>query len=244
MSECAGWSNTPHSDHFGIITATDAGQEWLVPWFVENVRRYNDIPISVVDLGMTEQGVGVCKDLGLVVHHAEIPDFTVIWYTKPWAILQAEYNIILWLDLDCEVLGDITPMADLLESHQAIAIQRDFGAGAAMCVGQYPGEPKINAGTLVVRRHADVICKWARAVEYMAGYARSDQEAFTRVLYLEDTIERAWIPEPYTALRCVGPMKPSDLIYHWTGPVGKEHIRKEINHPQEEDLWGDMEIKR
>ena len=39
----------------GFMTGCDQNTEWMLPWFIENYKKHNDTPLTVMNFGMSNQ---------------------------------------------------------------------------------------------------------------------------------------------------------------------------------------------
>ena len=200
----------------GVVTGTDARCEYLLPWWLANLRRHEpDLPVTFADFGMTDGGRDWCRA------HGRLVDLTRTrlrgWLNKPSAILASGQAFGLWLDTDCEVRGP------LLDAWVAAS------AGLACAVDGHnrgdEGPQPVNTG-VVAFRYGDVrVERWARAILAAPDRWPGDQEVFN-ALVAEGRIEPAGhLPKHLNHLRLDGPPPAGAVIVHHTGPAGKASIR-------------------
>ena len=205
-------SQEPVPNGDGLLTGADANQEWLLPWWYENVRKHNDCPVVFADFGLSSEMRSWCSERGQVVEVQEVPGLT--WHKKPFAILESPFKRTLWLDADCEVrgeLGGMYPYCDkgiglTLDPHSRTCKQP--GALATGVVACSHGEPGIE--------------EWCKVI--LLRQYRGDQEAFDAIRdRLSDRI--LVMPRHFQRLRLDGESDQA-LVMHWTGAKGKERIGK------------------
>lgn len=123
----------------GILAGCDSAQEWLLPWWHRNLRRHNpEIPVAFGDLGMSEQARLWCERHGTLIPASQIPAVSplksnkppwlyqgkswtserlkktkFVWFQKPFLMQQSPFERTIWLDLDCEVRGPLSPLFSL-----------------------------------------------------------------------------------------------------------------------------------
>ena len=195
----------------GLLTGADANQEWLLPWWYENVRKHNECPVAFADFGLSPELRAWCSERGLVLEVPEVPGLT--WHKKPFAILASPFKRTVWLDADCEVrgeLGVVFPYADkgiglTLDPHSKTC--RQPGALATGVVACAHGEPGIE--------------EWCK--EILLRPYRGDQEAFDAIrdrLSARVTV----MPRGFQWLR-LDEENEDVLVMHWTGGIGKRQIQ-------------------
>ncbi len=139
------------------MTGCDDTQADLLPFWFENVRRHCALPIVFADFGMGEAARAWCVRRGAFI---DVPgSFDHAYLKKPCALVRSPYRRTLWLDPDCEVVADITPVFDLLRHDCAVALDG-------------PGQvDRLQAGVICYRHGSDGFREWARAC--CRGFARS-----------------------------------------------------------------------
>ena len=203
-----------------FITGCDASTEWMLPWFVETYRKHNDTPLMIMDFGMeTSAYAGIRKS----VRGSEEG-----WFKKPKAmrIASAFAEQVCWLDTDCEVLGDLSGIFDYVHQQKlSMAIDKPWTSRR--------GTMWHNSGVVAYKGTPSILTDWETSCA--TAPMQGDQEVLhimmgdsplKRMQFIED------IPNRYNVLRLqhIDKTLPKDpLVYHWTGRVGKEHIRKLMN---------------
>jgi len=203
------------------MTGADASQEWILPWWYEHYHRHSDLPVVFADFGMSPEMVGWCKQRGRVV---EVPGEGHAWFRKPMAWLKSPYQYTLWLDADCEVVADA---AGLFDGHD----------GRRMYVIEDPVAFRgMNGGTVVIPHGHPVAVDSARELLRCGkeGY-RGDQESLHPIQKRYPELFQ-FMPKDWVWFRAVADAEVGRFIRHWTGPAGKEHIRKQIEAKKDEVL--------
>jgi len=231
MLQCCEWAKTELRGEFGVVIASDSSQEWLLPWWFRKFRKHNpDVFVTLFDLGMTTDGRNVAESLCHDVRKLEIPFKVLGWMCKPFAVVQAPYSIILWIDLDCEVLHSVREFGLLNSLINHLYLHPDEGTPPEWQAKLLPGEVMYNSGVLLVNNGHPAMPEWARACLEGLNYVRSDQEALSRVLHLRQTVVGELGAE-WNNLRLDPPVR-NPKIRHWTGPHGKAIIRDQIASQQ------------
>src|SRR5579862_7309437 len=135
------WRTDFNPQKNGIIVGTDLTQEWLLPWWWKHYSAFNAYPVAFVDFGMSDPVKDWCRERGelislfvadvFVAEREEIDPALVkqmeeacgkefwpsrhAWFKKPLACLQSPFVKSLWIDLDCEIRGQLDPLFDLCE---------------------------------------------------------------------------------------------------------------------------------
>lgn len=202
-----------------FITGCDSNSEWMLPWFVENFRKHNNVPLMIMDFGME-------GSLFPSIRKSVRSDLNG-WFKKPKAMMIASAfaEQVCWIDVDCEVVGDISDIFSYIKPEKL-----------SMIIDQpwtmRKGETWHNSGVVAYEGKPDILKRWN--AECHMTKLRGDQEVLhelmdsplKRLQYIED------VPNRYNVLRIqhIDNTVPKDpLIYHWTGPRGKEHIRGLMN---------------
>lgn len=198
----------------GILIGIDREQHWMLSWFAGNLRRSGcSLPLAIADFGMTPEQRQDAVQYSGSVFAVDAPPSMLTWCAKPKAIIASPFSETLWLDNDCQVLQDPSPVFDEL-----------CGDGLGMAPDPYHAYACLwNAGVIVVRNADHVLHCWMD--ESLSGRHRGDQEALN---YIHQVVD-GWIthiPQRYNRLRCGGDARPGDVLYHWTGPAGKTEIKR------------------
>lgn len=215
-----------------FMTGCDSQNEWLLPWFFENYKRHNSDTLYVADFGLSERGKEFVmeRSSGLVKLRQYQP-YGQNWFKKPEAIYNADAHMVVWLDTDCEVLGDLTGIFKLLTKNQLSMVEdRPWTARS--------GQKWHNSGVVGVVGRPEILAQWSMECIRQAGPfptegLRGDQEVLhymlqnpkMREIYINE------LPNEYNWLRLQlidGQDSPKKLVMHWTGAKGKEEIRRKI----------------
>jgi hypothetical protein len=238
----------------GIIIGCDQRQEWLLPWWWKHYSMYNSFPVVFTDFGMSEKAISWCKERGecIVLPSAKILHENEIsvsgkdswenrygkgiwlsrsaWFKKPLSLLLSPFLTGIWIDLDCQINGELDPLFNSLISGAEIGLVRephfvqtyDRENGFLL-----PQETNYNSGVIVFRQNASILHQWVvEAITNNSEYP-GDQQALSRAIYKHrpTLIE---LPFTFNWLRFLGP-QPDALIYHHSGG-GKLELLKQI-HP-------------
>jgi hypothetical protein len=206
-----------------FVTATNKRLEDLLPWWYDNMRRLNPtISITIADIGMSPT---MCEWARQKADTFIQYDETVSidgWFMKPSIILDTPYTDVCWVDLDCEVLK---PCEDIFEygCDNKLALTKDLWKR------RDPNWPEWATGVIVVKGKPAILKEWTKFS--LERIDRGDQNALERVLNtpLYSYADITEMPQEYQWLRMElkdGIDSPHKKIMHWSGPTGKDHIRK------------------
>lgn len=251
------WQRKPEAER-GILVATDRELEWLLPWWWKNYSAENTLPVTFVDLDMSEEARNFCASRGELVSFAFNPRFIkeekyvmpdVVdkfygkqfwrarqgWFKKPFALLQTRFKQTLWLDLDCEVLSSLEEMFMITGEMAAAREPLLYQGGSEMLFG----EALYNSGVLLYKHGCPLIETWAKECYFNNEKYLGDQNALSRLIFKEKypIVE---LPDIYNA-RVAHAVPLDATIIHWVGSWGKEYIRK---HGGLRDEFGGLVAKK
>ncbi len=222
----------------GVIVGCDQNQEWMLPWWWSHYSKYSFLPVAFADFGMTEKSKEWCRDRGLLLPiepfraapREEIEAHLVEewerayqkgvwssregWLQKPLAMQKTPFDRTLWIDLDCEIIGSITPLFQKIHSHSGIAMAKEPSNEGE--------EVSYNSGVVVFQRESPLIQKWAEVCLKENHRFIGDQPAIN-FLIRENEVEIAELPAIYNWRVSFG-VNIEAVILHWTGAWGKEII--------------------
>lgn len=203
-----------------FITGCDSKTEWMLPWFVENFKKHNpDAELVIYDFGMEgslypemTKSLRGNQDSG--------------WFKKPAAMIAASKlaSKVCWLDTDCHVQSNIEDIFDRVEPNKLAMVEDAPWSKRRR-------EKWHNSGVVAFNGQPNILGEWAAAVAN--NPIQGDQEVLhllvregmRRLIHITD------LPREYNTLRLdlddgTAPSQPK--IMHWTGPKGKDIIRKLI----------------
>jgi hypothetical protein len=223
----------------------DLTQEWLLPWWWENYKRFNAHPVTFVDLGMSLEMKAWCKERGeyiqLLVADVFVAEKEQIepqrideweqghgktfwpsrnaWFKKPLACLQTPYNRSIWIDLDCEIRGTVSSLFELADHPSGVAMARE--------VHEIDSQgPLYNSGVIAFRHGISLFERWADDALDLNHLFSGDQNALSLRIF-EEKATIGEIPPIYNWSR-YHPDNPDTIILHWHGVHGKSVICHQI----------------
>lgn len=240
----------PASFSRGILLASNAKQEWMLPWWWENYQKHNTFSVTFIDLGLSEEGRRFCEGKGNLVPfiHAQNPlkstdpeiasrweeiyggvlwkETRPCWHKKPFALLQTPYEYTIWLDTDCEVRSSLHPLFSQIEKSERIVIRpspKKILDHATRHTLLLEGEMLFNSGVIGYRKHSPEILAWAKATSERGEGFFGDDQILSRIIH-----ENGWsvtvLDPSYNRQELEEGQQPGTKISHWAGQSGKFFI--------------------
>ena len=203
-----------------ILTGVDFRLEQLLDWWLDNALRHHDKErIGVWDLGMTpENKQRLIEKYPDVWFSEDLPKHTISgWFHKLHCVINAPEKRVMWLDVDCQILTDISDAFDLVPEGM-IGLTRDWVRGNWWATG-----------VICVNDRPNLLNQWDMRLQQNDG-VRGDQEALYELIGTDPHEQIIELPQEYQWLRIsLNKHKdsPNKKVIHWTGPKGKDYI---INH--------------
>jgi hypothetical protein len=139
------------------------------------------------------------------------------WFKKPFALLHSPYKIAIWMDIDCEVLGSLTPLFSKLVSELALVRESPF-----FNLPFFHPDVLYNGGMIVFKHGSPFIQKWAQGALEMNHLFLGDDQLLSYLIYLH-RFEIQELPEIYNWKLSQG-LNLAAVVLHWVAG-GKEYIR-------------------
>ena len=204
-----------------ILTGVDNNHEDLLDWWIKNAKKYlKNETIGVWDFGMTPMTRSIIEH-----NHSDIwlsipleKHKTSGWFYKLHAVIEAPEKRVAWLDVDCEILTDISDVFDLVKP-DTIGLTRDWVRGDWWATG-----------VIVVNDRPNLLYEWNNRLN-KGDDIRGDQEALLDMIDKNTHPQITELPQEYQWLRISlnqGKDSADKKVIHWTGPKGREHIRKNL----------------
>jgi hypothetical protein len=137
----------------------------------------------------------------------------------------------LWVDLDCEIKGNIESIFSYLTDHSEISIRKficdkdftDLGIDIKILNLLKPevkeGEITYNSGVIVFRKNAQIIQNWYDLCKKQSHLFHGDEEILSRLIY-EKNYEVSPLPINFNVLQR-SEENSSTIIRHYYGRIGK-----------------------
>jgi len=217
------------SMHNTFLTGCDENTAWQLPWFIENYRKHNNLPVVLADFGMTTETRKKMEPFfDLVI---DIKSEAKGWFKKPRAILDASkldgVDKVCWIDTDCEIKDNIEDIfkwsvkgkLSMVEDRPWTLRRPDMGVW-------------YNSGVVVVEGTPNILKSWAD--EYIRNPVQGDQEVLYLIMGGDAILKMTCIepmPHTYNTLRLDyidGINVKNPKIVHHTGGKGKDTIKGQM----------------
>ena len=206
-----------------IITGVDHSHEDLLEWWLKNVYKHHNynVEVGVMDFGMSPALRGRLEDNYPATFSRPFNGTKarkIGWFYKVQAVMDCPSKSVCWLDVDCEILTDISDVYNLVPPGM-IGLTRDWVRGNWWATD-----------VIVVNDRPSLLEHWDRRLNADDGI-RGDQEALYELVGNKEHEQIQELPQDYQWLRISlnkGKDSPTKKVIHWTGPRGKEHIRKNL----------------
>jgi hypothetical protein len=241
----------------GVIAGCDESQEWLLYWFYSHFRKHNPTcPIAFADFGMSSQARKWCLKHGTLFKVPElsnsIPEQSgfsfqgdlweewkldrsqlwperLVWNRKPLAIAQSPFERTLWLDLDCQVRGDLTALLStpLSSSGMGATPSNDFFNVKILSNGMVFLVEKFNSGVILTNNNSILLKQAASLIYGIISF--HTEERFLSFLADKNQLEITRISHQYNWPVHSWGENGEAIIYHWLGKAAKIRLKSLIN---------------
>lgn len=226
--------NSPTKQNVGVVTGCDRNHEWLLPWWWYHYEKTNaHIPVTFCNFGgMSANALAWCASRGKCLDLSPVPCKSA-WFKKPAAIWYAEYDKVIWIDNDCQVMQPLDPYFGYSPDRNTIAVTYDPHNVFCISHKEYVIKNPVATGVVVASPKNELIKEWATKCCH-AKNIRGDQEVLNYILSVRQTMRNystvvKIMPPEFQWLRIYNTTNDNSKIFHWTGPVGKEYIKKQID---------------
>ena len=206
-----------------IITGVDHSHEDLLEWWLKNVYKHHNynVEVGVMDFGMSPALRGRLEDNYPATFSRPFNGTKarkIGWFYKVQAVMDCPSKSVCWLDVDCQILTDISDVFNLVPPGM-IGLTRDIVRGNWWATG-----------VIVVNDRPSLLEHWDRRLNADDGI-RGDQEALYELVGNKEHEQIQELPQDYQWLRISlnkGKDSPTKKVIHWTGPRGKQFIRDHL----------------
>jgi hypothetical protein len=203
-----------------IVTGVDHNYEDLLPWWLNNVLTHHpNSEIGIWDLGMGPACRGRMEEIYPQVWWSRpTPHNVFAWFNKVKCVIESPEKSVAWLDIDCQILTDISDVFHLVPPDM-IGLTRDWVRANWWATG-----------VIVVNDRPKLLETWNERLNRGDGI-RGDQEALYDLIGDKPHEQVQELPQDYQWLRISlnkGRDSPTKKIIHWTGPKGKKYIREHL----------------
>jgi len=165
------WPDAP-SHGRGVVLGVTERDEANVPAWLDLLGEREDLSVAFADLGMSASCRERCAANGDVIDVADVPT-TNVGHRQPFAVLQAPFQEILWVDAGLEPTVDLGRLLSACSG-------TDLAAGSP---GDWSPDDGNTATRLLWVRHGHpVVTEWAVEVLAPSDGERAVGDAFARAL--------------------------------------------------------------
>ena len=244
----------------GVVVATDKHQQWLLPWWWSHYSNHNTFPVAFIDFGLSSEAVQWVKNRGIYVdmtsfnpHEFVIPPtnpdikakweslFTpaeylwtrrLSWFIKPFACLHSPFLHSVWIDLDCEVRNEITPLFNSLQLGTEIALTRHSKTAQEMNQDlgiHLPEEINYSSGVIAFQKCSEIITYWVEETIRNNEQFIGDQESLSRAILVKKPLLLE-LPSEFNWLLGHG-TNDHAVIHHYHGSWKQQIMEKVKRDP-------------
>jgi hypothetical protein len=239
----------------GILIIANKKQEWIIPWWWYNYRKFNVLEVSFLNCGMSKKALHWCEKKGRVItldkesivfskkevnkanqkrwetaNGKQIWEKRKIWFLKPFALLKTPYDETFYMDLDCEVKMNVEPLFSYCrhKSGFSCAYEMDFFQKYYQKEKEIlPKEKVINTGVIIYKKNCSFLQFFAQEALARHHEFFGDQNLFQRLIF-EKSIPFNPLPAEYNFISHLKLDSTNASIVHWGGSSGKETIKSQI----------------
>jgi hypothetical protein len=211
-----------------FVTGCDENHEWMIEWFLDNFKKHNKLPIIFADFGVSKKFLKYAKkNFNSVIDMTKIKDKG--WFKKPKSMIEASKlsSSICWIDTDIQILKSIDDIFIYVEPNKLAMVEDKPWTKRR---GDSRGLQYYNSGIVAFKDSPVILHQWAKNIE--KSPQQGDQEVLHSMMEspLNQRIYISDIPNEYNWLRLQLEHDNQDSskkkTIHWTGPKGKEKIKK------------------
>lgn len=219
-----------------FLTGCDKNTEWMLPWFMSNFKKHNpNENLVIANFGMTQN---MLEYIQKNTEYLIMPignNYPIAWCMKPAAFMECltTHNEVMWIDTDCEVLGDISELFHYIpDVGICIAIDKPWT--------ELRNEQWHNTGIFGAYTYNQLLITWEHNCRHGIGLEQhpnlpppGDQDVLHKIL-VNNPIMMSYIheiPNKFNFLRLQvdrGDKVDDVRVIHWTGAKGKEYIKGQI----------------
>lgn len=221
-----------------FITGCDLHNEWMLPWFMKNYKKHNSLPITFANFGVSPTCLEWCNENfdGILNYSGHYIGVQKKWFLKS-KVLASTHGNRVWLDTDCEVLDDISTIFDCMDQDKLNLVVDQPWTNQRGSLWYNTGVIGANNGynTKLILQHWNNQCFNFIQTSNTSNPIFGDQDILHNIISNMDSLKRLIyineLPAEYNWLRlqiASGNDNPNKKIMHWTGPKGKEEIRRKM----------------
>jgi len=208
-----------------FITGVDTTHEWMLKWWYKKLVANNpDVHVTICDFGMSDKVRAWAKtNADHFIQYPKHPQNA--WFYKTQCLLDSRYQYTCWIDVDCEIHKNIQDVFDYAQDNK-ICLTKDW-----VREGARTHQTWWATGFNLIKGYSDLLYDWHSILKQ--AKVRGDQEALHELMMNNPVRNKEVIelPQIYQWLRISlqqGKDTPEKRVTHWTGPVGKKHIKERL----------------
>ena len=208
-----------------FLTGCDHTNEWMLPWFIENYKKYNTTPLIFANFGV--------RDIDSIKNHFHaVINLTQLnekgWFKKPEAMLNCPSHKTVWIDTDCQILTNIEDMFNLLKPGVLNMVEDKPWTLRRNTNGSW-----YNSGIVGFIDKPKILSEWAKWVMMNQNEVGDQEVLYAKLDPLQKLTYINPLPNEYNWLRLQLEHDNQDSwnkkIIHWSGLKGKDRIKDMIN---------------
>ena len=221
----------------GVLIGSDHSYERLLPWWHKHYQRHNDLPVAILDFGLSPWGKAQAQKIGEVIDATafsgieliteKCPIYGHIWeqikepcFKRLVNFQKSPFETTLWIDLDCQVNCSIKPLFAYANTNAKFAACRASQTNRAWQEMQNIIPQSVisyNGGVLVFKKDSPAIDLWIQALKNYLKPFYFDDVVFSIAL-AESSLQINEIPTIYND------DQESAKIIHRMGKGGKRKL--------------------
>lgn len=207
-----------------VVVGCDKKYQHTLSWWLTEYKKNNDLPVIFANFGVSQHFLRQASETFTKVVDILPDNDEFNWGLKQRAVMEAGKSArwLMWIDLDCEVTGDLRPFFD------SVTLDDDFGIAIDVPEFRYPGETEasknqLQAGLFVTSSRGRIFLKWLDEMPFH----KCDQRAISSIYKNEKHLTKFFKLYDWE-MHCPRLALPFQLkqnpklpkVIHWTGPVG------------------------
>ena len=221
----------------GILIGADHSYERLLLWWHHYFKKQNDLPVAILDFGLSPWGIEQAKKIGMLIDATKPSNINLstpncpirgeIWhqikepcFKRLLNFKQSPFHTTLWLDLDCQVNCDLLPLfafADHKSRFAAVPLFKEAKVWQEKNHLILPNEISYNGGVLVFKKDSPILDLWLQALKTYDQNFVFDDIVLSKTL-AHQKIEIGCMPTTYNCF-----IEGHKIVHHM-GKNGKREI--------------------
>ena len=193
----------------GVLTAADQDNEMHVKTWWDCYVKYNDMPVTFFDFGMSQNTRAWCETKGSIIPFALPNGFAItqetdlelnhrlatfskkqlmrrnIWFHQPFALFKTPYQYSIWINLTSLVVKTLDPLFNFSHYGDGFAITYEPADFILSCRQKgllAQGEHAYKTNVIAFMRHSPIIDLWATICKEKHQTAFSEHLLLSQIL--------------------------------------------------------------